>query len=70
MYQNFLLTCYLLVPASKPYIVKSKYFPDHCVFQNLQMGERIGDGRLHNGYMFDGTQTFIKSLLFIIKDDG
>eukprot|EP00252_Welwitschia_mirabilis_P002409 TRINITY_DN1235_c0_g1_i6.p1 TRINITY_DN1235_c0_g1~~TRINITY_DN1235_c0_g1_i6.p1 ORF type:complete len:1428 (+),score=264.56 TRINITY_DN1235_c0_g1_i6:585-4868(+) len=33
---------------------KIEFFPDHCVFQDLQTGKRIGTGRLQNGlYVLD-----------------
>ena len=36
---------------------KIVFFPDRCVFQDLETGKRIGSGRLHDGlYMFDGTK--------------
>lgn len=33
---------------------KIEFLPDHCVFQDLQIGKRIGSGRLHDGlYMLE-----------------
>lgn len=41
---------------------KIEFFPDHYVFQDLQIGKTISSGTLHDGlYMIDGSGDFGKA---------
>ncbi|XP_070010774.1 uncharacterized protein [Nicotiana sylvestris] len=43
---------------------KIEFFPDHCIFQDLQTGKRIGSGRLRDDlYILMGFKTLVKPFL-------
>ena len=48
---------------------KVVFYPNHCVFQDLHTGRKIGSGRLHNGlYVIDTVCNSGQALLGVNKD--
>ncbi|TYH66684.1 hypothetical protein ES332_D06G140200v1 [Gossypium tomentosum] len=48
---------------------KLEFFPDHCVFQDLQTGKTIGSGRLCDGlYLLDRSPNMFQALFGDNKD--